>query len=222
MRKSEKTLGWIFLALTPLVLPMLILYLCRLLPVQPDDAQLNMLVFAVNFVLTLLIFWRFLWKNAAVTFSTPWKTLRWAGLGFGIYYAASYLVNLLIAVIAPDFANANDASIMAMAEEHFLLMNLCTVVLVPITEETLYRGLVFGSLRDRHKWLAYTVSTVAFSVLHIVGYIGTLSPTHLFLSFLQYLPGSIALAVAYDKAESIWASILIHMTINQIAMLALR
>ena len=102
------------------------------------------------------------------------------------------------------------------------MMMIGTVLLVPIAEETLYRGLVFGSLRPKNRLLAYSISMVAFSVLHIISYIGTLSPLHLFLSFLQYLPGGFALAFACDKADSVWASILIHMTINQIAMLSLR
>lgn len=222
MTKREKTFGWIFLAMTPLALPLALVYLCQLFRWPLDNGELNVLLFAVNFILTLMIFWRFLWQNGRVSIASPGKTFRWVAIGFGIYYGASTLVGMLIMLLAPDFANANDASIQAMAQEHYFLMMLGTVILVPIAEETLYRGLIFGSLRRKSRWLAYVVSIVAFSALHVVSYIGTLSPLHLLLSFLQYLPGSFALAFAYDKADSIWASILIHMTINQIAMLTLR
>ena len=222
MLKYEKTLGWIFLAMTPLALPMLIVYLCQLLPVQTDDAQLNALSFAVNFLLTVLIFHRFLWQNAKQALRRPGKTFLWMGLGFACYHIGSYLMSLLVLWLAPDFANANDASILTMLQEHFWLMAICIVVLVPITEETLYRGLIFGSLRKKSRLLAYVISVCAFSALHVVAYIGTLSPLHLLISFLQYLPSGLALAFAYDKSDSIWASILIHSTVNLLAIITMR
>lgn len=222
MRKYEKTLGWIFLAMTPLGLPMLLTYLCQLLPVQPDGAQLNVLAFAVNFVLTLLIFHRFLWQNAKQALGRPFRTLLWMGIGFAAYNIGTYLVAMLTTLLVPDFANANDASIMGMLQEHFWPMAICVVILVPVTEETLYRGLVFGSLRKHSRWLAYVGSVCAFSALHVVGYIGTMPQLHLLISFLQYLPGGIALALAYDKTDSIWANILIHSAINLLAILTMR
>ena len=222
MKKYEKTLGWIFLAMTPLVLPRLIVYLCQLLHLQPDNAQLNIMVFVTDFVLAILIFHRFLWKSIAWGLARPGRTFLWMGIGFAAYNIGSSLVMLLITLLAPSFSNANDASIMGMLQEHFWPMALCIVVLVPITEETLYRGLVFGTLRKHSRWLAYVVSVCAFSALHVVGYIGTLSPLHLLLSFLQYLPGAAALALAYDQSESIWPGILIHSTINLLALISMR
>ena len=222
MTKREKTFGWIFLAMTPLALPMLIVYLCQLLPLQPDQAQLNIVAFVTNFVLTILIFHRFLWKSIASGLSRPGRTLLWLGLGFAIYELGNYLVYMLTTLLAPEFSNANDANISAMLQEHFWPMAICIVILVPITEETLYRGLIFGSLRKRSRWLAYVVSTIAFSALHIVGYIGALHPFDLLVSFLQYLPGAAALALAYDKSESIWTSILIHSVINLLALTSMR
>ena len=222
MKKHEKTLGWIFLALTPLGLPMLVVYLCQLLHLQLDDAQLNVMLFAVNFVLTVLIFHRFLIKSIGLGFLRPGRTFLWMGIGFGAYNLGSSLVMLLIMWLVPDFVNANDANIASMLREHFWPMALGIVVLVPVTEETLYRGLVFGTLRRRSRWLAYVISICAFSALHVVGYIGTLSPLHLLISFLQYLPGAAALALVYDKSESIWPGILIHATINLLALLSMR
>lgn len=222
MTKREKTFGWIFLAMTPLALPMLIVYLCQLLPQQPDQAQLNIVAFVTNFVLTILIFHRFLWKSIASGLAKRGRTLLWLGLGFAAYELGNYLVYMLTALLAPEFSNANDANISAMLQEHFWPMAICIAILVPITEETLYRGLIFGSLRERSRWLAYVVSTIAFSAMHIVGYIGVLHPFDLLVSFLQYLPGAAALALAYDKSESIWTSILIHSAINLLALTSMR
>lgn len=221
MTKREKILGWIFLASTVLALPYAVLAVTQFLHLQLDNAQLNVLVFTLDFGLTLLIFHRFLWRNAKVSFTSPGKTFMWMGIGFGAYNVASYPIVALTTLLAPDFANANDANIMAMLQQHFWPMLICTVILVPITEETLYRGLLFGSLRKKCRWLAYVVSILAFSVLHIVGYIGTMPPLHMFISFLQYLPGAAALAFAYDMSDSIWPGILIHTTINLLATISM-
>lgn len=222
MQKYEKTFGWIFLFMTPLALPLLIVYLCQLLPTQPDIAMQNVLVYVVNFLLTLLIFHRFLWHSTRQALRRPGKTFLWMGVGFAAYNIGTYLVAMLTTLLAPDFSNANDANIMDMLQQHFWPMVICIVILVPITEETLYRGLIFGSLRKRSRWLAYVVSVCAFSALHVVGYIGTLHPYDLLVSFLQYLPGSFALAFAYDKSDSILPGILIHSTINLLATLSMR
>jgi len=42
------------------------------------------------------------------------------------------------------------------------------------------------------------------------------------LCFLQYLPAGFALAWCYRRSGSIFASILVHMTVNQMGMLLMR
>jgi membrane protease YdiL (CAAX protease family) len=53
----------------------------------------------------------------------------------------------------------------------------------------------------------------------VIAYIGTLSPMRLLLSLLQYLPAGYCLARAYAKSGSLFAPMLIHATINLIAVL---
>ena len=222
MTKSEKIIGWIFLAATIWGLPYALVEAARQFHLQLDIAQLNMTLFCIDFVLTVLIFHRFLWKNCKQSISRPGKTFMWMGIGFAAYAISSKLIVVLTTLLAPDFANANDASIAEMLQGNFLPMALGTVVLVPITEETLYRGLVFGQIRKKSRLLAYVVSIGFFSALHIVNYISTLSPLHLAVSFLQYLPGAAVLAFVYDMSDSIWPGILIHSTINMLAVFTMQ
>ena len=222
MTKKERIAGWIFLVAMLLLIPMLISGADRLLHWGLSDGELNFIMFCVNFALTVLLFRRYLWQSMKAAFRHIWLSLRWAGLGLIIYYGCSFLLNLLYGWIAPDFVNANDHSISQMVGGHYTLMAIGTVLLVPVTEETLYRGLIFGSLAKKNTVLAYIVSALAFSAIHVVGYIGTLSPWHLVLSLVQYLPGGIALALACHKGDSLWASILLHMAINQIGISSMR
>ena len=109
-----------------------------------------------------------------------------------------------------------------MADQHYLLMTLGTVLLVPITEETLYRGLIFGTIYRKNAVLGYILSAFIFSAVHVVGYIGLQNTTELLISFVQYLPAGLALGWAYARSGTIWTPILIHAAVNWIGMAAMR
>ena len=125
-------------------------------------------------------------------------------------------------MIDPEFANVNDQSIAQMAEKHYALMVFFTVLLVPITEETLYRGLLFQGLQRKSRVLAYLVSVSVFAWIHVMGYIGSFDALTLVLCFVQYLPAGAILALAYEKTDTIITPILIHIIINQIGISAMR
>ena len=187
-----------------------------------SEALLNVIFFFTNFLFVTVIFHRFLLTSLKTAFAALWPTLRSALLGFLLYYGISILVTNFIFWVSPDFANVNDVTIEEMTQEYYSLIAICTIFLVPVVEETFYRGLVFQGLQRKHRFLAYVVSTLVFSVVHIIGYIGLTDWLTLLLCFVQYLPAGIALAWTYEKADTIIAPILIHITINQIGMSAMR
>ena len=222
MNPSETVLGWFYFVFQLLFLSVILVVINTLLSEPLTLTQLNILLFLINFFCIMLIFRKFLWKNMQNTFRFPFTTLKTAGVGFLLYYGFSMLVNMVVFFLDPEFANVNDSNIDQMLQENFTLMGVCTVLLVPIVEETLYRGLLFRGLYNKHALLGYVLSTVIFAAIHVVGYIGTYDAFTLCLCFAQYLPAGIFLGWAYVKADSIWAPILIHMTVNQIGILAMR
>jgi membrane protease YdiL (CAAX protease family) len=68
------------------------------------------------------------------------------------------------------------------------------VLIGPVVEEVLFRGVVFGSIRQKNRILAYVVSMVLFSVYHIWQYCGGLRGPHALHYAIQYLPVCFALA----------------------------
>ena len=222
MTRTEKTLGWIYLVMELFVVQIILLFINTVLPEPMSEAELNFVYFALNFLVITLIVHRFLIESGKLSLADPIACLQAAFFGFLGYWVMNIVLSLIIDAVYPDFYNVNDAGISQLTQENYLLMSVGTVVLVPLAEEMLYRGLVFGLLYNKSRILAYIVSTVAFSALHIIGYIGSFEPLHLLVCFLQYIPASLSLAWAYAKADSIWAPVLIHMTINQIATLAMR
>ena len=217
MNPREMRLGWLLMALQLLVLPLVLVAANDLLQLRLTDAELNFTMFCMNFALTWFVFHRYLWQSLQVFVRDIWRSLRFAVWGFGIQYVATLLLGMLIAHVFPDFSNVNNDHILSMADEQFTLMALGVVLLVPVTEETLYRGLIFRGLHRKSRLLAYAVSMTVFSAIHIVGYLGSASWQTLAIAFVQYLPAGFALAWAYERTDSVWTGILIHMTVNQLA-----
>ena len=220
---NETVFGLIYFLLQLLIVPGIIVVAnMMLLNNALSEAVANTVCFAINFVVVLVIFRKFLWKDLRFAIAEPWHVLRWAGIGLLIYMAGNGVFSLLITLVAPDFANINDAMIQEMVQEHYGLMTIGTVLLVPIVEECFYRGLIFRNFYDKHPFLAYILSMVFFSLAHVLGYVTMEDFGTLVLCFIQYLPAGFALAFAYRRSGSIFASVLIHMAVNQTGMLLMR
>ena len=222
MTKTEQRLGWIYYFIQLLVLPNLIVLGNALLRTPFSATELNCLFFCLNFLFIGIIFRCFLLDSGIVLFSSPFVCLRGAVIGFLAYNILSFLIQFVILTVRPDFFNVNDSYIGGMAQENFRFIAFGTIVLVPVTEEVLYRGLIFGQLHRRNRLAAYVISTIIFAAIHIVSYIDISDPLLLILNFIQYLPAGFCLAWAYEHADTIWAPILMHITINQIGMYSMR
>ena len=222
LSRTEIILGLLLIVLQLLVLPSFLFLVNAFLGNPLTDVQINFIFFCMMFVLTTVIMHRFLCACGKLSLAQPFRTLRAAGLGLLFYWIGSTALGILILYLYPDFINVNDASIGALTQENQGLMIIGIVFLVPVVEETLYRGVIFQSLSRRSIFLAYAVSTAVFSALHVVGYVGLYDPPLLFVCFLQYIPAGICLCWAYQKADSIWAPILMHITINQVGILSMR
>ncbi len=222
MTRRETLLGWSYLLFSMFVLPFVIQFGAYILGLPLSDSLLNLIFFGVNFAAVVLIFRRFLSASLKAAVAAPWRSLRFALFGLVFYFVGMHLVSRGILRIYPDFSNVNDQAVSQMTQEYTVLMNLFTILLVPITEETLYRGLLFQGLQRKNRYLAYIVSTAVFASIHILAYIGIYDWKLLTLCFVQYIPAGIALAWAYEKADTIVAPILMHITINQIGISAMR
>lgn len=222
MNDKERIWGFLYLLAELFALPAALEAMNRLLPAPLPDAWLNFLYFALNFIFTCFLFRSFLRRCLTRIGKNTGDFLLVTAAGFGIYYLCNLVLNSLILLLAPDFANLNDGNIAQQVSGNMPIMFIGTAILVPVAEELLHRGLVFGSLYGRNPYIAYIFSAILFSAIHIMGYITVYSLPHLLLAFLQYLPAGLVLAWAYRKSGSIFSSILIHAAVNALALLSLR
>lgn len=222
MTRREALLGWGYLLISLFILPFVFPLINAFLATPLSESVINLIYFGLNFLCVAVIFHRFLRLSLQAVFAAPWRCLRYALLAFFLYFLATTLLDRLIGLVYPAFANINDVSIGMMLQEHYALLAFSTIWLVPVTEELFYRGLLFQGLQRKNRFLAYTVSTLIFAGIHILGYIGQADWLTLLICYSQYLPAGLVLAWAYEKADTIAAPILLHITINQIAISSMR
>lgn len=218
--RAEGIFGWCYLLFCQALLPYALNFIFGLVGITLSAAQLNLTYFGVNFLVIVVVFRKFWVRTGKDLLDRTLRVILTAVGSFAAYLLVSQLVGRLITWLRPDFFNANDQSIAAIAQSHYIPTLICTVFLVPVAEECLHRGAVFGGLFQRNAILAYAVSTVIFSLVHINWMVG--APMILLLSFLQYIPAGLCLAAAYHISGSITAPILVHMAVNAIGILALR
>ena len=220
---SQETIsGFCYLAFQLIFLPSILTWVNGQLSSPLNSAELNFVFYMINFMAMLLIFHDFLGRSASQACHHPAYFCQAVILGFVAYYACNWATTEIIRLLVPSFSNYNDEAIAAMSHGNYFLMLIGTVILVPPVEECFYRGLIFRSLYGKSRWAAYIVSILSFSIIHIIGYIGSYSALELLMAFLQYLPAGLCLAWAYTKADTIFAPIFIHAAINFVAIGGLR
>lgn len=219
---KEVTWSVRYLLFSTLILPSLILYSAKLLPFSVNTPWLNSLYYCINFLAVVWIFRSFLRENVRFLKGRIIRLIAVACVMLAVYFAANRLVGYCLYLLRPDFVNINDSTISQNAQNNFFITAAGTVFLVPVAEELLHRGLIFGALQGKSRLLAYVVSTFVFAFIHIAGYVGRYPADTLLLCLVQYLPAGLCLGYAYEKADSIFCPIIMHMAINTIGIAAMR
>lgn len=202
--------------------PLLLTQLNAALGYPLTAAWLNLVYYCLNFGAVAVIFRKFI---AATFRDAPGKLSRILGfalLGYGIYWGVALVQGLLVHALVPDFVNINDASIQAQLREAFWPYALATVLLVPVAEELLFRGALFGGLYRYAPKAAWILSVAVFAFVHINPYLFSHSADVLLLCALQYIPAGILLAWVYRSSGSILTPILIHGSINALGLVIMR
>lgn len=219
--KRATAWGLGYLPFQLLVLPLLLGWLDMALNLGLDESRLNLLFYTINFAVLVAIFWRFLGASFRSAVENYRNVLLTALVCFLAYRFSSSIVALVTYSIYPDFSNINDQNIAQMAQGELPMWAFATVVLVPIAEELLFRGVLFGGLYSRSKILAWVLSVLSFALVHVIGYVGYYPWDVLLVCALQYLPAGICFAAAYRYSGNLFTTVLMHTVVNALGIAAL-
>lgn len=219
---AELRLGLGYWGFQLLVLPSVFSLTVPILAPGLSEAHQNLIYFSLNFLCLCAIMHRFLLASLKSLPEQPWRLLAPALISLGSFWLFSFVFQWVFNQIHPDFSNVNDAAIAQMAQSNYILTAIGTVLLAPVAEELVFRGLIFGALHSRSRLAAYGVSCTVFALIHILGYLGQYSAVTLLLCFLQYLPAGACLGWAFEKSGSIFVPMAVHMAVNFITLQTLR
>ena len=171
MSGREKALGGAVLALYLAVLPYVsgpaLDLLERLLGTRLGESVRNAIYYYVVFALVVIVFWGYLGRTTRAFLDRPGGVLASAGLGLVAFYGLNEICGRLLGLVLEGQVNLNDEAIVGRMVDAPRTTILIVVVLAPVVEETLFRGYVFGNLREVHRGLAYLVSCLLFALLHV-------------------------------------------------------
>ncbi|MCM1182218.1 MAG: ABC transporter permease subunit [Roseburia sp.] len=136
-------------------------------------------------------------------------------VGGFLFYIGTYVVVILasavLAKIFPESAQNVDETFDVIMQQPFVLLVLVVALMPAIGEELMFRGLIFGSLRD--KWSAgwaVLLSGLIFGLFH--------------MSLVKLIPTAllgICFAVIVEKGGSIFVTMLTHFVNNLLAVIAM-
>ena len=218
----ERILGGVLFVIYLLVLPFvttpLFNMLERLIGQSISDHTRNMIYYYVLFALTLLVFWLFLGRTTSYFLTSVWRTLGTVCVGLVAFYGLNELSYRVLGLVLAGQTNLNDVTISAQISDAPRSTFLIVVFLAPFVEEVLFRGYVFGNLREHSRAAAYIVSCLLFAFLHVWQFAVVSRSLTYFLLMLQYLVPGLVLAWAYERSGTLWGSILLHAFVNALAV----
>ena len=222
MSGREKVLGGVVLVLYLAVLPWVsgpaFALLERLLGVRLEESVRNAIYYYLLFALVVIVFWGYLGRTTRAFTDRLWSVLGAAGLGLVAFYGLNELASRVLGLLMEGQANLNDAAIAGRIGDAPRSTILMVVFLAPVVEETLFRGYVFGCLREYHRGLAYLVSCVLFALLHVWQFAASSRDLTYLLLMVQYLVPGAVMAWTYERSGSLWGSVLLHSSVNALAV----
>lgn len=181
--------------------------------IQEPDFMTNLTVIAtaVSAVIAVFFYW-LLWGRKRTAGDKQYfreKVLR--GENFlmisaatvGLYFLA-ILISNIIGIVSPDTMEAyNEMMNMALGGNIFMVM-FTTIILAPISEECIMRGMIFRNLQKYFSVpAAIVIQAVIFGIFHMNWVQG-----------LYVLPVGLALGFVAAKSKSVYPCIYMHMLNN--------
>lgn len=152
----------------------------------------------------------------ALAFFMAKKYFSWQELGFGkfnvkniLWLVPMFIVGTIMLLYLVFFTIDNADNITNKQWQLFYLVGF-TTLLVGISEELVYRGIVFTSFIKENKVKAVLISSLAFSLLHSVNVLGGLTLSSMLSQMLMTFIAGLFFAFVRMKINNIIPLMLFH------------
>lgn len=211
---KEKRIGWL-LMVPAIVLPLLL---------PSDNLVLKGCYYLALVLATVFTFRPFLTESFQALQGNVVSFLWKSALMFVLAELATVLMNDIFLLLqlggfawgqnGPFFLSNYDMYWLRLLPQSHVVGILLLVLIIPVTQEILLRGLFFNTIYQRFPSLAIFLTTLAFALIHTLPYMGGCSADQIFVLFMQYVPTGLLLCFAYCMTESVFSPIVIHIAIK--------
>lgn len=176
----------------------------------------------------VLVYWLSLkypdWR-AVIGFPPKGRRLREAAIGAGFGLLVLLVATIASAAFLALLQGASGGAKQSLPQQvrgdlsrpGLAVFVLVALIVAPVTEEFVFRGLIFRRIRSRHGfWLAAAISSVLFGAVHYVN-VGDWQSS-LALQATMVLTG-LGLATIYERRGNLLADIAGHAAFNSIAVI---
>lgn len=219
MTKGETALALLWMPVYIVLLPLLAEPLIA--KGYMDDVWANFTCYALGALYVLAALWRYLRQDFDALWERPFYMISEVCGGYILMLLMNMALSVILSFVMPagPGENPNNEAVLSLTKMAYGPMAAMTVFLAPIVEEPIFRGAIFGTARRYNRIAAYVISMLIFSLYHVWPYAIVDSASWIFI--LQYLPVSFLLCRCYERTNSIWGSIFLHMLINGVSLSAL-
>ena len=217
MTRRETVCAAVYLPVHIVVIPLLLGLPAFARLFELGEGAVNAVYYGVGAAFMLIALFGFLRRDFDVFLDRPFKNILNILTGYAVSFALSWGLSLIMLSLGLMLEESpNDEAVMSIAALDYNKIFAASVLLAPLVEEPLFRGLLFGGLRGRGRGMAYAVSMLVFALYHVWQY-AVLDPSYL-IYIITYLPVSYALCLCYERSGTIWAPIGLHMLNNAISL----
>ena len=213
--RQEALLGWLFVPVFTLLVPLLLGAVVSFWPMKVSDAQQSTVYYLIGFLYVLIFLRRFVMTDWLVFWDRKLLTVLTLVVAHLLNVILSFAIAVLTVALWQDGAETFAADTLpglsgTLPEGMFTPL----VLLAPLAEEVLFRGVVFGTLRKKSRAAAYIASMALFAV-YSVWQIAAANPdvSFLFLA-VTTVPIGAAACFCYERTHCIWAPTLYRALLN--------
>ena len=213
MSRTELLPGAIYVPVHIIVLDFLVPLVMDAVAPSAGYYWSNFVYFAVSALFILIVMHSYLRHSFGDLVDCHVDALTGIVVGYFGYYIVRWLMSLIFWIVGWSGFPAV-TGILSQVRLNSNVMPIVAIILAPLVEEVLFRGVVFGGLRHKSRLLAYIVAFLVYGFYCVWSRCFSGFGWDLLIDFLYYLPASLALCWCYEKGGSIWASVLLHILIN--------
>ena len=216
--KGETIFGLFWLLMHMFVCPLLLNTVQETLLPDLTPVAGNALYYGISLAVTLLFGMKLLRREFDHLLDRLFHCVRGFFATYLFWYAMSLAMVAVLSLLNLTQELPNDMAMDELATENYRVTLTLSVIVAPILEEILFRGILFQSVRKRSRLWAYVISIAMFSLYHVWQFAYYYADWHYLLFALQYIPITLALTWGYEHTGSLWVPIFFHASNNYLAM----